>query len=54
MSMKDILAKIAKGEELTDAEKAEVQSFDLDQFVGDAVSSKEKRTRTGRTTGKAD
>jgi hypothetical protein len=43
MNLKDILAKIAKGEALTDAEKAFLAEADLDKMLNDAAAAARRK-----------
>jgi hypothetical protein len=43
MKLKDILAKLAKGEALTDAEKAFLADFDPDQAMNDAAAAARRK-----------
>ena len=43
MNIKDILAKLAKGEELTDAEKAFLKTYDPDKEKNDAAAAARRK-----------
>lgn len=54
MSIKDIIAKVTKGETLTDAEKALLQSYDPEKEKNDAAAAARRKAEDERDAAKAD
>lgn len=53
MSIKDILAKVAKGEALTDQEKSDLAAYDPDKAANDAAAAARRKAEQEATDAKA-